>query len=177
MFMMSPPNVDGTFNQKIIAPIPACSMHSEHACRHTGSPSSTTLIKNTITYQPDGFVDPDKPNHVYKLKKALYGLKQAPRAWYDMLSSFLISNDFSKGSVDPTLFIRREGNDLILVQIYVDDIIFAASTPELYADHAGCQDTCHSNIPGELYQILVIRTLSLFVKKRQKSAAISSNGS
>ncbi|GKB27131.1 retrovirus-related pol polyprotein from transposon TNT 1-94 [Tanacetum coccineum] len=48
--------------------------------------------------QPDGFVDPDKPNHVYKLKKALYGLKQAPRAWYDMLSSFLISNDFSKGS-------------------------------------------------------------------------------
>ncbi|GJU96634.1 retrovirus-related pol polyprotein from transposon TNT 1-94 [Tanacetum coccineum] len=53
----------------------------------------------------DGFVDPDKPNHVYKLKKALYGLKQAPRAWYDMLSSFLISNDFSKGSVDPTLFM------------------------------------------------------------------------
>ncbi|GJU30483.1 putative ribonuclease H-like domain-containing protein [Tanacetum coccineum] len=66
-----------------------------------------------------------------KLKKALYGLKQAPRAWYDMLSSFLISNDFSKGSVDPTLFIHREGNELILVQIYVDDIIFAASTPEL----------------------------------------------
>ncbi|GJV84305.1 copia protein [Tanacetum coccineum] len=65
-------------------------------------------------------------------KKALYGLKLAThRAWYDMLSSFLISNDFSKGSVDPTLFIRREGNDLILVQIYVDDIIFAASTPEL----------------------------------------------
>nr|GEY51441.1 hypothetical protein [Tanacetum cinerariifolium] len=59
------------------------------------------------------------------------GLKQAPRAWYDMLSSFLISQDFSKGSVDPTLFIRRNGNDLLLVQIYVDDIIFAASTPEL----------------------------------------------
>ncbi|GJW73810.1 retrovirus-related pol polyprotein from transposon TNT 1-94 [Tanacetum coccineum] len=55
----------------------------------------------------------------------------APRAWYDMLSSFLISNDFSKGSVDPTLFIRREGKELLLVQIYVDDIIFAASTPEL----------------------------------------------
>ncbi|GJS36893.1 retrovirus-related pol polyprotein from transposon TNT 1-94 [Tanacetum coccineum] len=81
--------------------------------------------------QPDGFVDKDKPNHVYKLKKALYGLKQAPRAWYDMLSSFLISQDFSKGSVDPTLFIRRDGKELLLVQIYVDDIIFAASTPEL----------------------------------------------
>ncbi|GKF60815.1 retrovirus-related pol polyprotein from transposon TNT 1-94 [Tanacetum coccineum] len=72
-----------------------------------------------------------KPNYVYKLKKALYRLKQAPRAWYDMLSSFLISNDFSKGSVDPTLFIHREGKELLLVQIYVDDIIFAASTPEL----------------------------------------------
>nr|GEV41991.1 hypothetical protein [Tanacetum cinerariifolium] len=81
--------------------------------------------------QPDGFVDPNNPNHVYKLQKAIYGLKQAPHAWYDMLSSFLISQDFSKGSVDPTLFIRRNGNDLLLVQIYVDDIIFAASTPEL----------------------------------------------
>ncbi|GJZ14379.1 retrovirus-related pol polyprotein from transposon TNT 1-94 [Tanacetum coccineum] len=89
------------------------------------------LREEVYVSQPDGFVDPDKPNHVYKLKKALYGLKQALRAWYDMLSSFLISNDFSKGLVDPTLFIRREGNELLLVQIYVDDIIFAASTPEL----------------------------------------------
>nr|GEY80740.1 hypothetical protein [Tanacetum cinerariifolium] len=63
---------------------------------------------------PDGFVDQDNPNHVYKLKKALYGLKQAPHTWYDMLSSFLISQDFSKGSVDLTLFIRRNGNDLLL---------------------------------------------------------------
>ncbi|GKF40626.1 retrovirus-related pol polyprotein from transposon TNT 1-94, partial [Tanacetum coccineum] len=55
----------------------------------------------------------DNPNHVYKLKKALYGLKQAPRTWYDMLSSFLISQDFSKGSVDPTLFIRRDGKELL----------------------------------------------------------------
>nr|GEW47115.1 hypothetical protein [Tanacetum cinerariifolium] len=65
--------------------------------------------------QPNGFLDQDNPNHVYKLNKALYGLKQAPRAWYDMLSSFLISQDFSKGSVDPTLFIRRNGNDLLLI--------------------------------------------------------------
>nr|GEU39270.1 uncharacterized mitochondrial protein AtMg00810-like [Tanacetum cinerariifolium] len=62
-------------------------------------------------------MDPDNPNHVYKLKKALYGLKQAPRAWYDMLSSFLISQDFSKGLVNPTLFIRRNGNDLLLVSM------------------------------------------------------------
>nr|GEV29598.1 retrovirus-related Pol polyprotein from transposon TNT 1-94 [Tanacetum cinerariifolium] len=89
------------------------------------------LREEVYVSQPDGFVDQDNPNYVYKLKKALYGLKQAPRAWYNRLSSFLISQDFSKGSVDPTLFICRNGNDLLLVQIYVDDIIFAASTPEL----------------------------------------------
>nr|GEY71734.1 hypothetical protein [Tanacetum cinerariifolium] len=89
------------------------------------------LREEVYVSQPDGFVDQDNPNHMYKLKKALYGLKQALCAWYDMLSSFLIFQDFSKGSVDPTLFIRRNGNNLLLVQIYVDDIIFAASTPEL----------------------------------------------
>ncbi|GKE69347.1 retrovirus-related pol polyprotein from transposon TNT 1-94, partial [Tanacetum coccineum] len=77
--------------------------------------------------QPDGFVDQDNPNHVYKLKKALYGLKQAPRAWYGLLSKFLLSQEFSKGTMDPTLFIRRQGKDIILVQIYVDDIIFATT--------------------------------------------------
>ncbi|GKF02897.1 retrovirus-related pol polyprotein from transposon TNT 1-94 [Tanacetum coccineum] len=89
------------------------------------------LREEVYVSQPDRFVDPNNPNHVYKLKKALYGLKQVPRAWYDMLSSFLISQDFSKGLVDPTLFIRKEGKELLLVQIYVDDIIFVASTPEL----------------------------------------------
>nr|GEV55935.1 retrovirus-related Pol polyprotein from transposon TNT 1-94 [Tanacetum cinerariifolium] len=72
------------------------------------------LREEVYVSQPDGFVDQDNPNHVYNLKKALYGLKQAPRAWYDMLSSFLISQNFSKGSVDLTLFIRRNGNDLLL---------------------------------------------------------------
>nr|GEY19209.1 retrovirus-related Pol polyprotein from transposon TNT 1-94 [Tanacetum cinerariifolium] len=89
------------------------------------------LREEVYVSQPDGFVDRDNPNHMYKLKKALYGLKQVPRAWYNMLSLFLIFQDFSKGSVDPTLFIRRNNNDLLLVQIYVDDIIFVASTLEL----------------------------------------------
>nr|GEX30927.1 retrovirus-related Pol polyprotein from transposon TNT 1-94 [Tanacetum cinerariifolium] len=89
------------------------------------------LREEVYVSQPDGFVDQDNLNHVYKLKKALYGLKQAPRAWYDVLSSFLISQDFFKGSMDSTLFIRRNENDLILVQIYVDYIIFVASTLEL----------------------------------------------
>ncbi|GJT74030.1 retrovirus-related pol polyprotein from transposon TNT 1-94 [Tanacetum coccineum] len=85
------------------------------------------LKEEVYVSQPKGFVDQDNPSHVYKLKKALYGLKQAPRAWYDMLSSFLISQHFSKGAVDPTLFTRQAGNDLLLVQIYVDDIIFAST--------------------------------------------------
>ncbi|GJX24436.1 retrovirus-related pol polyprotein from transposon TNT 1-94 [Tanacetum coccineum] len=92
---------------------------------------NANLREEVYVSQPNGFVDPNNPNHVYKLKKALYGLKQATRAWYDMLSSFLISQDFSKGSLDPTMFIHKEGKELLLVQVYVDDIIFAASTPEL----------------------------------------------
>ncbi|GJV32294.1 putative ribonuclease H-like domain-containing protein [Tanacetum coccineum] len=73
------------------------------------------LREEVYVSQPDGFVDQDNPNHVYKLKKALYGLKQAPRAWYDLLSKFLLSQEFSKGTVDPTLFIRRQGKDLLLI--------------------------------------------------------------
>nr|GEX84519.1 hypothetical protein [Tanacetum cinerariifolium] len=73
------------------------------------------LWEEVYVSQLDGFVDPDNSNHVYKLKKALYGLKQAPHAWYDMLSSFLLSQDFSNGSVDPTLFICRNDNDLLLI--------------------------------------------------------------
>ncbi|GKG08074.1 retrovirus-related pol polyprotein from transposon TNT 1-94, partial [Tanacetum coccineum] len=73
------------------------------------------LKEEVYVSQPEGFVDPDNPSHVYKLKKALYGLMQAPRAWYDMMSSFLISQHFSKGAVDPTLFTRQAGNDLLLV--------------------------------------------------------------
>nr|GEV90643.1 hypothetical protein [Tanacetum cinerariifolium] len=83
-----------------------------------------SLREEVYVIQPDGFVDQDNPNHVYKLKKALYGLKQASRAWYDMLSSFLISQDFSKGSMDLTLFIRRNGNDLLLVKNGVIELYF-----------------------------------------------------
>nr|GEW71564.1 retrovirus-related Pol polyprotein from transposon TNT 1-94 [Tanacetum cinerariifolium] len=72
------------------------------------------LREEVYVIQPGGFVDPDNPNHMYKLKKALYGLKQAPCAWYDLLSSFLLSQGFSKGTVDATLFISRKGKDILL---------------------------------------------------------------
>nr|GEX41396.1 retrovirus-related Pol polyprotein from transposon TNT 1-94 [Tanacetum cinerariifolium] len=89
------------------------------------------LKEEVYVNQPDGFVDPYHPGKVYRLKKALYGLKQAPRAWYDELSNFLVSKGFSKGSIDPTLFITKHRGDILLVQIYVDDIIFGSTNPKL----------------------------------------------
>ena len=79
--------------------------------------------------QPEGFVDKDHPDYVYKLKKAIYGLKQAPRAWYNELSSFLLNNNFTKGTGDDTLFIKKFKNDILIVQIYVDDSIFGSTNP------------------------------------------------
>ncbi|GJT81372.1 retrovirus-related pol polyprotein from transposon TNT 1-94 [Tanacetum coccineum] len=85
------------------------------------------LKEEVYVAQPDGFVDPDHLEKVYRLRKALYGLKQAPRAWYDELSNFLKSKGFTKGTIDPTLFTIRYGEDILLVQIYVDDIIFGST--------------------------------------------------
>ncbi|GKB86540.1 retrovirus-related pol polyprotein from transposon TNT 1-94, partial [Tanacetum coccineum] len=96
-----------------------------------------TLKEDVYVCQPEGFIDADHPSHVYKLKKALYGLKQAPRAWYDELSKFLLQNHFFKGTIDPTLFIRRFDDDILVVQVYVDDIIFGSTHPrytQLFSD-------------------------------------------
>nr|GEX02805.1 hypothetical protein [Tanacetum cinerariifolium] len=81
-----------------------------------------TLKEDVYVCQPEGFIDADHPSHVYKLKKAIYGLKQAPRAWYDELLMFLLLNHFFKGTIDPTLFIRRFDDD-ILVSNYVLEIL------------------------------------------------------
>nr|GEX18839.1 retrovirus-related Pol polyprotein from transposon TNT 1-94 [Tanacetum cinerariifolium] len=85
------------------------------------------LKEEVYVNQLDGFVDPHHPDKVYRLKKALYGLKQAPRAWYDELSNFLVF----KGFIDPTLFITKHREDILLVQIYVDDIIFGSTNPKI----------------------------------------------
>ncbi|GJU62585.1 putative ribonuclease H-like domain-containing protein [Tanacetum coccineum] len=81
--------------------------------------------------QPPGFEDPDHPDKVYKVVKALYGLHQAPRAWYDTLATYLLSNGFQRGQIDQTLFIKRHKGHILLVQIYVDDIIFGSTKKEL----------------------------------------------
>ncbi|GJT66098.1 retrovirus-related pol polyprotein from transposon TNT 1-94 [Tanacetum coccineum] len=85
------------------------------------------LKEEVYVGQPPGFVSKQYPDHVYALDKALYGLKQAPRAWYDVLSKFLIDSGFQKGSIDTTLFIKKKGKHIMLIQIYVDDIIFGST--------------------------------------------------
>ncbi|GJR49717.1 putative ribonuclease H-like domain-containing protein [Tanacetum coccineum] len=81
--------------------------------------------------QPLGFEDPEFPDRVYKVEKTLYGLHQAPRAWYETLSTYLLDNGFQRGQIDKTLFIKRVKSDILLVQVYVDDIIFGSTKKEL----------------------------------------------
>nr|GEV25227.1 putative ribonuclease H-like domain-containing protein [Tanacetum cinerariifolium] len=81
--------------------------------------------------QPPGFEDPEFPDRVYKVEKALYGLHQAPRAWYKTLSTYLLDNEFQSGQIDKTLFIKRVKSDILLVQVYVDDIIFGSTRNEI----------------------------------------------
>ncbi|GJV78715.1 putative ribonuclease H-like domain-containing protein [Tanacetum coccineum] len=81
--------------------------------------------------QPPGFEDPDFPDRVYKVEKALYGLRQAPRAWYETLSTYLLENRFQRGQIDKNLFIQRDQGDILIVQVYVDDIIFGYTKKKL----------------------------------------------
>ncbi|XP_074306191.1 uncharacterized protein LOC141641430 [Silene latifolia] len=89
------------------------------------------LNEEVFVEQPPGFLDSKFQNHVFKLDKALYGLKQAPRSWYDRLSKYLLDSGFKRGSVDKTLFLKSEDSDLLVVQIYVDDIIFGSTNNRL----------------------------------------------
>ena len=89
------------------------------------------LNEDVYVAQPKGFTDPHFSHHVLYLKKALYGFKQAPRAWYDRLTQYLVSHGFTRGKVDQTLSIKREDGELIVVQVYVDDIIFGSTKDEL----------------------------------------------
>jgi hypothetical protein len=81
------------------------------------------ISEEVYVHQPPGFEDAKHPDHVFKLKKSLYGLKQAPRAWYERLSTFLLENEFVRGKVDTTLLCKSYKHNILIVQIYVDDII------------------------------------------------------
>ncbi|GKB56592.1 putative ribonuclease H-like domain-containing protein [Tanacetum coccineum] len=90
-----------------------------------------TIEEEVYVTQPPGFKDPDHPDKVYKVVKALYGLHQAPRAWYETLANYLLENGFKRGKIDQTLFIKKQKGDILLVQVYVDDIIFGSTNKEL----------------------------------------------
>nr|GEZ01156.1 copia protein [Tanacetum cinerariifolium] len=90
-----------------------------------------TIKEEVYVCQPPGFEDPDYPDKVYKVVKALYGLHQAPRAWYKTLANYLLENRFQRGKIDQTLFIKKQKRDILLVQIYMDDIIFRSTNKDL----------------------------------------------
>ena len=89
------------------------------------------LKEEVFVKQPPGFEDAELPNHVFRLNKALYGMKQAPRAWYERLSKFLLKNGFKRGKIDNTLFLLKREQELLIIQVYVDDIIFGATSEHL----------------------------------------------
>nr|GEZ24826.1 hypothetical protein [Tanacetum cinerariifolium] len=115
-----------------------------------------SLKEDVYMCQPEGFIDADYPSHVYKLKKALYGLKQAPRTWYDELSTFLLQNGFSKGTIDPTLFTRRFDDNILVVQVYVDDISFGSTDPR-YA-------TLFSDLMKKRFVMSMMREMTFFLE-------------
>jgi hypothetical protein len=118
-----------------------------------------SLIQEEVLFkQPPGFKNPKYPNHVYKFLKALYELKQASRAWYARIKSFLLEHGYVMGSVDKTLFTLKHGNDFLLIQIYVDDIIFGDSSHSLVSSfQAIMENEFQMYMIGELTFFLCIQ--------------------
>ena len=116
------------------------------------------ISEEVFVKQPPGFEDLKNPEHVFKLKKSLYGLKQAPRAWYERLSNFLLENGFQKGQIDNTLFRKTSKKDILIIQIYVDDIIFGSTNASLCKNFSKLmQDEFEMSMMGELKFFLGIQ--------------------
>nr|GEU39818.1 reverse transcriptase domain-containing protein [Tanacetum cinerariifolium] len=119
-----------------------------------------TTDEEVYVMQPPGFQDLEFPTKVYKVEKAMYGLHQAPRAWYGTLSKYLLTNGFQRGTIDQTLFIRRQRGYFILVQVYVDDIIFGSSNSQLYREFkAHMHEKFQMSAMGELNFFLGLQVL------------------
>nr|GEW33064.1 hypothetical protein [Tanacetum cinerariifolium] len=118
--------------------------------------------------QPPGFEDPDFLDKLYKVEKALYGVHQAPRAWYETLSTYLLDNGFHRVKIDKTLFIKRHKGDILLVQVYVDDIVFGSTKKELCI--------AFEKMMHEKFQMSYMRELTFFlvlqVKQKQDGLLI-----
>ncbi|GKC27694.1 putative ribonuclease H-like domain-containing protein [Tanacetum coccineum] len=124
------------------------------------------IEEEVYVYQPPSFEDPHFPDKVYKVEKALYGLHQAPRAWYETLSTYLLDNGFHRGQIDKTLFIKRHKDDILLVQVYVDDIIFGSTKKEM--------STEFEKLMHDKFQMSSMGELSFFLglQVQQKSDGI-----
>ena len=113
------------------------------------------LKKEVYAAQPKGFIDPHFPDHMLYLNKALYRLKQAPRAWYDRLTEYLVLNDFIRGQADRTLFIKKVDGELVVAQVYVDDIIFGPTKDDLaHSFSSMMQNEFEISMIGELNYFL-----------------------
>ncbi|GJU73535.1 retrovirus-related pol polyprotein from transposon TNT 1-94 [Tanacetum coccineum] len=157
-------NANGITNNFLAPRTPQSNGMVERKNRRLGVVSTTRnmAIKGTLgggleinTVEENGFIDSEKSDHVYKLKKALYGLKQAPKAWYDRLKAFLIKHEYKMGMVDNTLFTKKKSSNLIIVQIYVDDIIFGST----------CQDMCDefAKIMHDEFEMSMMGELNFFL--------------
>ena len=127
------------------------------------------LNEEVYVVKPKGFIDSEFPQYVYKLNKALYGLKQAPRAWYERLTKYLGERGYSRGETDKTLLINRTSTDLIVAQIYVDDIIFGGFPKTLVNNFI--------NIMKSEFEMSLVGELSCFlglqIKQRSEGMFIS----
>jgi hypothetical protein len=113
------------------------------------------LKEEVYVRQPLGFESEKYHHRVYKLRKALYGLKQTPRAWYSRLRGFLFERGFEMGKVDQTLFLLRQGRDILIVQLYLDDIVFGGSSNYLVARFAeDMSSEFEMSMMGELHFFL-----------------------
>ena len=121
------------------------------------------LREEVYVQQPPGFENSKHPNHAYFLDKALYGLKQAPRAWYEKLSNFLLSNGFERGTTDITLFFKKKKDEILLVQIYVDDIIFGSTKDKYYKDF--------ENLMKSEFEISMMGELTFFLGLQVKQTS------
>lgn len=107
-------------------------------------------VKQTLSFE-----GPSEPNHVYKLNKALNGLKQAPWSWYERISNFLISESYVRGKIDTTLFTKGSKDKLLVIQVYMDDILFGSKDIKL------CEDFNH--LMRKEFEMSMIRELYFFL--------------
>ncbi|GJR11196.1 putative ribonuclease H-like domain-containing protein [Tanacetum coccineum] len=126
-----------------------------------------TIEEEVYVCQPPSFEDPQFPDKFYKVEKALYGLHQAPRAWYETLSTYLLENRFRRGTIDKTLFIKKDKCDILLVQVYVDDIIFGSTKKSLCVEY--------KQMMHKRFQMSYIGELTLFLRLQTASTPIETN--